>query len=110
MALGSGWPVLLGLAGGGTAWVLHLSAGYFMVSIGCARGWPALGLALAMTTAACAMGALAVAVMAWRARGRTRGAEASRFLLGVGASLNILFAIMIVLGGLTVVVLPACRA
>jgi hypothetical protein len=102
-------PVFLALAGGGTTWMLHLSAAYFIVSIGCARGWPGLGFALAMTTVACAMGALAIAVIAWRARRRARRAEASRFLLGVGASLSVLFAVMIVLGGLTVVALPPCQ-
>jgi hypothetical protein len=104
-------PVLLALAGGGTAWMLHLAAAYFLVSIGCARGWPALGSALATSTAACATAALVVAVIAWRARRRTGrgGAEASRFLLGVGVSLSVLFAVMIVLGGLTVVALPPCR-
>jgi heme/copper-type cytochrome/quinol oxidase subunit 3 len=100
------------VAGGGAAWALHLFAGYFLVSLGCARGWPALGALLGGLTAACAAGALAVTVGAWRRRRRTHRAddEAVRLLLAVAAVLGVLFAIMIVLGGLTAAALPPCQA
>jgi hypothetical protein len=105
-------PLLFALGGGGAAWMLHLLAGYFLVSVGCARGWPAIGTMLALVTAACALAALAVTTLAWRGRRRTGRAgedqEAARVLFGVGAVLGLVFAIMIGLGGLTVVALPPC--
>jgi len=109
-----GAPLVLALAGGGTAWMLHLFAGYFLVSLGCPRGWPALGWTLITVTGVCAASALAVAVVAWRERrradpGREDGGT-SRLLLSVAALLATLFAIMIVLGGLAVAALPPCQA
>jgi hypothetical protein len=109
-----GAPLLLALAGGGSAWILHLLAGYFLVSLGCPRGWPALGGTLAAVTGVCAAGALAVAGLALRERGRIpRGradGETARLLLGVAVLLGALFAVMIVLGGVTVAALPPCQA
>ena len=40
--------MLVALASGGMVWILHLLASYFLVSLGCARGWPALGWTLAL--------------------------------------------------------------
>jgi hypothetical protein len=104
----------LTLAGGGAAWALHLLAGYFVVSLGCARHWPALGGTLASVTGICAAGALAVAIAAWRTRRRDHDAaddgETFRLLLGVAVLLDVLFAIMIVLGGMAVAALPPCQA
>ena len=106
-------PLLLALAGGGTAWMLHLLAGYFLVSLGCPRGWP-LGVSLVVVTVVCAMSALAVAGLAMHQRARIPRArddsESSRLLLNVAIALGALFAIMIVLGGVTVAALPACQA
>jgi hypothetical protein len=109
-----GAPLLLALAGGGSAWMLHLLAGYFLVSLGCPRGWPALGGTLAVVTGVCAAGALAVAALALRRRARIpRGhadGETARLLLNVAVLLSALFAAMIVLGGVTVAALPPCQA
>ena len=108
-----GQPVVVALAGGGMAWMLHLLAGSFMVSIGCGRGWPALRPTLAGITAVCAAGAIAVTLASLRARQRTRragdDAEAQRLLFNVAAFLGLLFTIMIMLGGLTVVALAPCQ-
>ena len=105
-----GGGLLLALTGAGGAWALHLFAGYFLVSLGCARGWPALTPMLAVVTGVCAAGAVAVALTAWSARGKRGASEASRLLLGAAGSLGLLFAIMIVLGGLAVAALPPCQA
>ena len=107
-------PLLLTLAGGGTAWALHLFAGYFFVALGCPRQWRGLGGTLAIVTTVCAAGALAVTLAAWRARARMPSAaadgDAFRLLLGVAVLLGALFTIMIVLGGLTAAALPSCQA
>ena len=109
-----GAPLLLALAGGGSAWMLHLLAGYFLVSLGCPRGWPALGGTLALVTGLCAASALAVAALALHHRRRLpRGGgdgESPRLLLNVAVLLSALFAVMIVLGGVTVAALPPCQA
>jgi heme/copper-type cytochrome/quinol oxidase subunit 3 len=101
------------VVGGGSAWAVHLFAGYFLVSLGCARHWPALGAALGGVTVLCATGTVALTVGAWRWRRHTRGpaneTETPRLLLTVAILLGLLFTIMIVLGGLTVAVLPPCQ-
>jgi hypothetical protein len=108
-----GAPLVLVLAGGGTAWMLHLLTGYFLVSLGCPRGWPALSWTLITVTGVCTASALAVAVVALRARRRAdaglEDGETSRLLSSVAALLATLFAIMIVLGGLAVAALPPCQ-
>jgi hypothetical protein len=107
-----GAPLVLVLAGGGTAWMLHLLTGYFLVSLGCPRGWP-LGWTLITVTGVCAASALAVAVVALRRRRRAdaglEDGETSRLLSSVAALLATLFAIMIVFGGLAVAALPPCQ-
>jgi hypothetical protein len=106
--------VLFALAGGGAAWALHLFAAYFVVAIGCARGWPAPGWLLAGITVIFAAAAASVAVVARRARRRARGAddsaEARRLLHTVGMLLGGLFAVMILVGGLTALALPPCQS
>lgn len=108
-----GATLLVALASGGTVWILHLLAGYFLVSLGCAREWPVLGWTLASVTVACASTALIVAVRALRQRRRTprTGAEGetARLLLNVAVLLSTLFAIMMILGGLTAAALPPCQ-
>ena len=104
---------LVALASGGTVWMLHLLASYFLVALGCPRRWPALGGMLVAATVVAVAGALVVAAVAWRERRRLRsgeGHETSRLLLGVAALLAALFAIMTVLGGLTMVAQPPCQA
>ena len=105
--------VLLALAGGGTVWTAHLLAGYFLVALGCPRGWPALSGILSAVTAVCTASALAVAIVALRARRRARRTgetgEAAHMLLSVSSLLAALFAAMVVLGGLAVTALPPCQ-
>ena len=106
--------LLFALTGGGTAWMLHLLAGYFLVSLGCPRGWPALGTMLVAVTVGCAGGALAVAAAALRARGRAPRSPGDgatrRLVLNVAVLLGALFAGMIVLGGVAIAALPPCQA
>lgn len=106
--------LFLALAGGGTAWALHLFAGYFVVSLGCARGWPALTGTLMAVTAVCTVSALAVAIVAMRghqrAHRRRDDGETPQLLLSVSALLASLFAVMIVFGGLAVAALAPCQA
>lgn len=106
--------LLLALVGGGTAWVLHLFIGYFVVALGCPRGWPAIGATLVVVTALCVAVAVGVGAVAWRGRDRARrlpdDGETLRLLLSVAVSLATLFALMIILGGLTVVTLSPCQA
>ena len=105
--------LFLALAGGGVAWTLHLFAGYFLVSLGCPRGWALTGTLLAVT-AVCAASALAVAIVASRQRKRVRhgsaDGETPQLLLGVSALLAALFAVMIIFGGLAVAALSPCQA
>jgi hypothetical protein len=102
--------VLLALTGGGTAWLVHLGGAYVLVALGCPRGWPALGWQLAGLTVMCATVAVAIGVLSVRRRRPLpHNAEAPRLLLGVGALLAGLFALLVLGGGLAAVVLPPCR-
>jgi hypothetical protein len=106
----------LGLLGGGSAWILHLSASYFLVALGCPRGWPALGALLGVVTLVGAAGAVAAGVAARvGGRGEPGGAadetdpgEPARFVAGVGMLLAGLFAVMIVVTGVAPLVLSPC--
>jgi hypothetical protein len=109
--------LLLGLLGAGTVWLLHLCASYFVVAVGCARGWPALGLLLALLTLAGAAGALGAGRAARSGRtvepprpapGEPDPDEPVRFVAEVGARLGWLFAFMIALAGVAPLVLPPC--
>jgi hypothetical protein len=106
---------LIALTAAGVAWTLHLGVSYFVVSIGCPRRWPTLGLLIGVTIAFAAVAAtVGIAAYAVRRRSRHPGADASvgedagSVLLGAGALLGGLFAFMIALGGLGVVALPPC--
>jgi hypothetical protein len=110
-------PLVLGLLGGGAAWIVHLSASYFLVALGCPRGWPALGVLLGVVTLAGVGGAVA-AGMAARRGGRVGPARAvadepdpgepARFVAGVGVLLAGLFAFMILVAGVAPLILSPC--
>jgi hypothetical protein len=108
---------LLVLVGGGVAWTLHLFAGYFLVSVGCPRAWPALGWWIAAATALTATAAIGVGVSGLRAWRRSRpgendadAEEARRLVFAVGGLLAALFTVAILLAGLAAVVLPPCQS
>lgn len=103
----------LALVGGGIAWTVHLSAGYFLVSVGCPRSWP-LGWTLAVVTVLAAGASLAVGMTSLR--GWRRAPEADRddpttrrLFFAAGALLAGLFTVAILLGGLAAVILSPCR-
>lgn len=106
----------LGLLGAGAAWAFHLGASYFLVAIGCARAWPALGILLALVTVAAVAGAgLAGGLGGRGVRAEPRGApgepdpgEAARFVAGVSLGLAGLFTFMILLQGVAALVLSPC--
>jgi hypothetical protein len=106
----------LGFLGGGTAWILHLAASYFLVSVGCARGWRPLGVLLGAVTLLGVAGAVAAGVAAGRGgrtpapEGATGGdpGESARFVAGVGMRLAALFAFMILVAGLAPLALLTC--
>jgi hypothetical protein len=107
----------LGLVGGGTAWLLHLSASYFLIALGCPRGWPALGLLLGVITLVGAAGAMAAGMAARRGgraepvrgwTGETEPGEPARFVAGVALLLAGLFTFMILVAGVAPLVLSPC--
>ena len=108
--------VLLALTGGGIAWLLHLSAAYALVAVGCPRGWPAPGWQIGGLTGLCASLAVAVCALALRRRRRLQrlpdtdpGWQAQRLMLGVGSVLAVLFGIAVMLGGVVALVVPPCQ-
>jgi hypothetical protein len=101
----------IALASGGVAWAIHLLAGYFLVALGCPRAWPLGGLLVVVTLVTGAI-SLAVGLISgdrwWSAR--ASGDEGSAAMLyATAALLGGLFTLAIVLGGITAVILPACR-
>jgi len=108
--------VLLALTGSGTAWLIHLSAAYTLIALGCPRGWPALGWQLTGLTVACATATAAIGVAALRRRRHLRdrmhldpGADARRLLLGVAGLLAGLFTLLVVGGGVAALAWPPCH-
>jgi hypothetical protein len=104
-----------GLLGGGTAWLLHLCASYFLIALGCPRGWSALGILLSVVTLVGAAGAVAAGLAT---RGTDRGervggwtedpGEPARFVAGVAVLLAGLFTFMILVAGVAPLVLSPC--
>jgi hypothetical protein len=103
----------IALTGSGVAWSAHLFAGYFLVALGCPRGWP-LGSMLAGATAVAAAAALGIGVgaaRAWRRSGPAPNDDhVTRLLFGAAALLAGLFTLAIVVSASTALVLSPCRA
>ena len=100
----------LAIAGGGTAWTVHLFAGYFLVSLGCPRSWP-LGAPLALVTVLTAGVSIAVGVSSvrgWRRAPASDGAAARGLLFAAAALLAGLFTLAILLGSLAALMLGPC--
>lgn len=117
-----------GVLGGALAWTVHLLAGWSIEELACAAGSSevaglslryAIGLTV-LIPAAATMAALAVAWLAWRRTGsqdagpQRAGAVGhalgrARMLALVGLASNLLFLIIIVLGGVAILVFPPCQ-
>lgn len=122
--LAGGLLLWYGVLGGAVAWAVHLLVAWPLDELTCAAGsekisavplWQAVGLAVVIPGLVTA-GSLAVATLAWRrtARAQSFGAQdpafgRSRMLAVVGIWANLLFLTIIVLGGVAVLVLPACQ-
>jgi hypothetical protein len=101
----------LALGGGGIAWTVHLLAGYFLVALGCPRAWP-LGSLIAVLTLVAAAVSCATAVLSLRGRRRTPAPSdggATALLYGAAALLAGFFTLAILLGGMTMLILPPCQ-
>jgi hypothetical protein len=101
----------IAIASGGLAWAVHLFAGYFLVALGCPRGWP-LNAVLTLVTLVTGMTSLGVGLISgdrwWRARaGGADGAAA--LLYGTAALLGGLFTLAIVLSGIAALIVSACH-
>ena len=122
--LAGGLLLWYGVLGGAVAWAVHLLVAWPLDELTCAAGsekisavplWQAVGLAVVIPGLVTA-GSLAVAALAWRRTARAQSAGAhdpafgrSRMLAVVGIWANLLFLTIIVLGGVAVLVLPACQ-
>ena len=102
----------LALGGGGIAWTVHLLAGYFVVALGCSRGWP-LGRLIAILTVVAAGASLATGVLSlrgWRRPAASAEDGGARALLyRAAAFLAALFTLAILLGGATTLILRPCQ-
>ena len=122
--LAGGLLLWYGVLGGAVAWAVHLLVAWPLDELTCAAGsekisavplWQAVGLAVVIPGLVTA-GSLAVAALTWRRTARAQSAGAqdpafgrSRMLAVVGIWANLLFLTIIVLGGVAVLVLPACQ-
>ncbi|PWU45685.1 hypothetical protein DLE60_24985 [Micromonospora globispora] len=122
--LAGGLLLWYGVLGGAVAWAVHLLVAWPLDELTCAAGsekisavplWQAVGLAVVLPGLVTA-GSLAVAALAWRRTARAQSAGVqdpafgrSRMLAVVGIWANLLFLTIIVLGGVAVLVLPACQ-
>lgn len=105
--------------GAALAWFAHLFASYVVVAVACAAGWRGTVPAITVLTVLLTLVALAsggVALRHWR---RLQGAESwehalneagghEGLLLLVGAMAAAIFALLIVLNGLSPFLLPEC--
>ncbi len=110
---------VLALLGGPLAWTLHLFASYFVVAVACATGWGGAAATVVVLTVALALAAIATGVFGlrhWRqvqsaaswthALNEAGGEEGLLFLVGV--MLAALFALLIVMNGLSPLLVPVC--
>lgn len=111
--------VLLATFGGPIAWSLHLGICYFLVALDCATEWNGSPWAIGIATLLLALAAIATGMLAYRRweGGRKRDeSEASLdrpmayggFLWLLGMMLSGLFALVIILAGLSPIFLPTC--
>lgn len=122
--LAGGLLLWYGVLGGAVAWAVHLLAAWGLDELTCAAGservsgvplWQAVGIAVIVPALATA-GSLLVAALVYRrtvqaqsAGDQDRALGRSRMLAVLGVWANLLFLAIIVLGGVAVVVLPACQ-
>jgi hypothetical protein len=113
------WYAVLG---GAVAWAVHLLAGWGVDELTCASGRERIGalplravIAVAVVLPALAtVGALLAAALVWRRTARPpdgleeRRVGRSRLLAVVAIWSNLLFLIIIVLGGVALLVFPPC--
>jgi hypothetical protein len=113
------WVKVVAFLGGPLAWTLHLFACYFVVALACTSEWAGATLAIALLTIGLAALAIATGVFAlrrWRrvqhaaswthALNEAGGEEGLLFLVGV--MLAALFALLIVMNGISPLLVPVC--
>lgn len=109
----------IALLGGPLAWTLHLAGCYFVVALACTTGWPgapAVVLALTVVLGVAAVASGILAFRRWRqvqsaaswlhALNEAGGEEGLLFL--VGLMLAGLFALLIVMNGVSPLLVPVC--
>jgi hypothetical protein len=99
--------LLVSFFGAPLAWVLHLSASYFLVALGCTVNWSGARAAILIVTIACTAAAAGAGWLGLRHR-QHDGAGVRDFMAIGGAALAGLFALGILLGGLPPLFLPLC--
>jgi hypothetical protein len=98
---------VLGFVGAPVAWVLHLSASYFLVALGCTTGWGGARCGILLATLVLGAVAAGAGWLGWRRR-VPDPAGVRDFLGHGGAALAALFAVAIVFEGLPPLFLPLC--
>ena len=117
--MGSGTTrLLIAFLAAPTIWVIHLMVSYFLVALHCESDWNGGRVAVVLATVVCAAAALGAGAFAWQEWKRVREPAGSGqlldptripgFLTLSGALLSILFAVAIVLAGMSPLILPMC--
>lgn len=108
--------LLFAFLGAPVLWALHLSLGYFLVTLDCITPWNGAHWALAAATALAAAGALAAGWTArrlWRRLGPARPEPDERawrrFLLVAGMTASLLFTLVIITQGVAPYFVDLCR-
>lgn len=100
----SPWLLAFALGGGPVAWLVHLSLSYYLVPRACAAG-TSLGLHLVTLASA----AVAVAAVVASRRVRAGDDPRGRFLGTLGVLVGVLFLAAVLVEGLPVALIDACR-